>query len=198
MGSRMKRVGIIGLVAASLGGAVVSGSLALASHPTVTACGGSSWRLTTLSDQDRAKVILKPRSTTIGAIVARGTPSPLPRRRTTPFQRQTWQVIAQIAEYHLSGDVIHLALSDDNTYVDGAIPAPSCVPSTSRVRSSIVRTWTKFTSDCGHPTEKSQPLGAVAYITGIGSWTSARGHGLAPNGAALSPVTGLRIVAGCG
>jgi hypothetical protein len=195
----MKRVGIIGVVvAASLGGALVSRSLALGSRPAAAACGGSSWRLGTLSDRDRGRVSLKPRSTTIGAIVARGTPSPLPHRRTTPFQRQSWQIIAQIAEYHLSGDVIHLTLSDDNTYVDGTIPAPSCVPSTSRAKDAIVRTWTKFTSDCGHPTDKSQPLGAVAYITGVGAWTAARGHGLAPNGATLSPVTNLRIVAGCG
>lgn len=193
----MKRVGIIGLLAASLGGVVASTSLGLASRPNAAVCGGPAWRLTTLSDKDRGKVVLAPRSTTIGAIVARGTPHPLPLRRTTPFQRHSWQVIAQITEYHLTGDVVHLALSDDNTYVDAAIPAPSCLTSVSRAKSSIVGTWTKFTSNCGHPSEKSQPLGAVAYVTGVGAWTAQRGHGFAPNGAMLSPVTSLRIVAGC-
>jgi hypothetical protein len=193
----VKRVGIIGLLAASLGSIVVSGSLAFASRPDANACGGLLWRLTTLSDQDRGKVVLSPRSTTIGGMVARGTPQPLPRRRSTPFQRQTWEVIAQIVDYHLTGNVLHMSLADDNTYVDAAIPAPSCIPSTARARAAVIRTWTKFTSDCGHPTDRSQPLGAVAYVTGVGAWTGARGPGVAPNGASLSPVTGLRIVAGC-
>jgi hypothetical protein len=176
---------------------IVSASMAVASRPSGASCGGALWRLGTLSDQDRAKVSLKARSTTIGAIVARSTPQPLPRRRTTQFQRQTWQVIAQIADFHLVGDVIHMSLSDDNTYVDATIPAPSCLPSSARARAAIIRTWTKFTSDCGHPTDHDQPLGAVVFVTGVGAWSPRRGQGVAPNGAALSPVTGLRIVAGC-
>jgi hypothetical protein len=194
----MKRVGIIGLLGGSLAVAIVSASHAFASSRGATACGGSTWRLGTLSDQDRSKVALTPRSTTIGAIVARGTPQPLPRRRTTPFQRQTWQVPAEIAEFHLTGNVVHLTLSDQKVYLDAAIPAPSCLSSSSRARSAIINTWTKLTSDCRlHPTDHSQSLGWVAYVTGVGAWTASRGHGSAPNGAALSPVTGLRIVAGC-
>jgi hypothetical protein len=194
----MKRVGIIGLLGGSLAVAIVSASHAFASSRGAAACGGSTWRMATLSDQDRSKVVLNPRQTTIGAIVARGTPQPLPRRRTTPFQRQTWQVVAEIAEYHLAGNVIHLTLSDQQVYLDASIPAPSCLPSKTRARSAIVGAWNKFTNDCGrHPTDKSQPLGWVAYVTGVGAWSLARGHGVAPNGAALSPVTGLRIVAGC-
>jgi hypothetical protein len=188
----------MGILAAALGGVVTATSLAHAQRPSATACGGSTWRLTTLSDPQRNQVALGPRSTTIGAIVARGTPQPLPHRRSTPFQRQTWTVIGQIAEFKLIGNVIHLALSDDGTYVDGSLPSPSCLPLTTRARAAIVAAWTSFTNQCGHhPTDKYQPLGAVAYITGVGSWTNARGHGLAPNGAALGPVTGLRIIAGC-
>ena len=193
----MKRVGVIGLLAGLLAATVVSASLAIASRPNAASCGGAAWRLSTLSDQDRGKVSLTPRKTTIGALVARATPPLLPRRRTTPFQRQTWEVIAQIAEVRLVGSVIHLSLSDDNTYVDATLPAPSCLLTTARARSSMIRTWTRFTSECGRPADHNQPLGAVAYVTGVGGWTAARGHGFAPNGAALSPVTGLRIVAGC-
>jgi len=195
----VKRVGLIGLLGASLATAIVSASMAFASRPNAASCGGALWRLTTLSDRDRGKVALSPRPTTIGAIVGRGTPRPLPRRRTTAFQRQTWEVVAQITEYRLAGGVLHLTLSDDNTYVDATIPVPSCLPATARARSSIIAAWTKFISDCGHPTDRSQPLGAVAYVSGVGFWSSVRtGHGVAPNGAALSPVTGFRFVAGCG
>ena len=195
----MKRVGIIGLLGASLAAAIVSASMAFASRSNAASCGGALWRLTTLSDRDRSKVTLSPRPTTIGAIVARGIPRPLPRRRTTTFQRQTWEVVAQITEYRLAGGVLHLTLSDDNTYVDATIPAPSCLPVTARARNSIIRAWTQFTSTCGHPTDHSQPLGAVAYVRGVGFWSGVRtGHGVAPNGATLSPVTGFRVVAGCG
>ena len=196
----MKRVGIIGLLVASIGAPVVSASIGSASVPTATACGGVQWRLATLSDPDRAKVALSPRETTIGAIVARATPKPIPtRRRTTAYQKRTWQVAAQITDYRLVGNVLHLTLSDQHTYVDAAIPAPSCLPATARARTALIAAWRKFTTDCGHPSDQRQPLGAVGYVSGVGSWSTVRtGPGVAPNGATLSPVTGLRFVAGCG
>jgi hypothetical protein len=195
----MKRVGIIGLLAASVAAPVVSASRGSASVPRAATCGGVQWRLTTLSDPDRAKVALSPRGTTIGGIAARATPRPIPtRRRTTTFQKQTWQVAAQITEYRLVGNVIHLALSDQHTYVDAAIPAPSCLPASARARAAMIAAWRKFTTDCGHPSEQWQPLGAVGYVSGVGSWSTAHtGPGVAPNGATLSPVTGFRFVAGC-
>src|SRR5262249_2160092 len=151
-------------------------------------------------DPDRAKVVLAPRGTTIGKIVMRTTPQPIPtRRRTTSFQRQNWQVAAQITEYRLVGNVVHLSLSDQHTYVDAMIPAPSCLPARARARSAMIAAWRKFTTDCGHPSEQKQNLGAVGYVSGVGSWSTAHtGPGVAPNGATLSPVTGFRFVAGCG
>jgi hypothetical protein len=196
----VKRVGIIGVLAASLATPVVSASIGSASAPSAAACGGVQWRLTTFSDPDRAKVVLSPRATTIGGIAARATPRTIPtRRRPTAFQRQTWQVAAQITDYHLVGNVVHITLSDQHTYVDAAIPAPSCLPATARARTAMIAAWRKFTTDCGHPSEQRQPLGAVGYVSGVGSWSTVRsGPGSAPNGATLSPVTGFRFVAGCG
>jgi hypothetical protein len=196
----MRRVGIIGLLAASLATPVVSVSRGSASVPSAAMCGGVQWRLSTLSDRDRAKVALSPRATTIGGIAARATPRPIPtRRRTTAYQKQAWQVAAQITEYRLVGNVIHLTLSDQHTYVDAAIPAPSCLPTSARARTAMITAWRKFTTDCGHPSEQRQPLGAVGYVSGVGSWSTVHtGPGVAPNGATLSPVTGFRFVAGCG
>jgi hypothetical protein len=196
----VRRVGIIGVLAASLATPVVSASIGSASAPSAAACGGVQWRLTTFSDPDRAKVVLSPRATTIGGIAARATPRTIPtRRRPTAFQRQTWQVAAQITDYHLVGNIVHITLSDQHTYVDAAIPAPSCLPATARARSAMIASWRKFTTDCGHPSEQRQPLGAVGYVSGVGSWSTVRsGPGNAPNGATLSPVTGFRFVAGCG
>jgi hypothetical protein len=196
----MKRVGIIGLLAALLATPAVSASHGSASVPSAVSCGGVQWRLNTLSDRDRQKVVLSPRSTTIGGIVARPTPRPIPtQRRTTTFQKRTWQVAAQITDYHLVGNVLHLSLSDQHTYVDATIPAPSCLPAATRARSSIIAAWRKFTTDCGHPSEQRQPLGAVGTVSGVGSWSTVHtGVGVAPNGATLSPVTGFRFAAGCG
>jgi hypothetical protein len=194
----MRRVGLIGLLGASIAATSISASLASASHPSAAMCGGVFWRLTTLSDRDRGKVALTPRPTTIGAIAARPAPQRIPLRRTTSFQRRTWQVAAQITDYHLVGNVLHLRLSDDGTYVDATIPSPSCLPAVTRARSAIIRAWTKFTTDCGHPADRSQPLGAVGYVTGVGLWSTVRTGQVAPNGATLSPVTGFRFVAGCG
>jgi hypothetical protein len=197
----VKRVGIIGVLAASLATPVVSASIGSASAPSAATCGGVQWRLTTFSDPDRAKVVLSPRATTIGAIVGRTTPQPIPtRRRTTSFQKRTWQVAAQITDYRLVGNVIHIGLSDQRTYLDAAIPAPSCLPATARARTAMIAAWRRFTTDCRvHPSDQKQPLGAVGYVSGVGSWSTVHtGPGVAPNGATLSPVTGFRFVAGCG
>lgn len=196
----MRRVGIIGVLAASLATPVVSASIGSASAPSAAACGGVQWRLTTLSDPDRGEVVLSPRGTTIGGIVARASPRTIPtRRRTTAFQKQTWQVAAQITDYRLIGNVVHITLSDQHTYVDAAIPSPSCLPATARARTAIIAAWKKFTTDCGHPMDQRQPLGAVGYVSGVGSWSTVHtGPGVAPNGATLTPVTGFRFVAGCG
>jgi hypothetical protein len=62
----------------------------------------------------------------------------------------------------------------------------------------MIAVWTLFTTKCGHPTGDWQPLGAVAYVGGVGFWSGARsGRGIAPNGAELHPVTDFRPVAGC-
>jgi hypothetical protein len=193
-----KRLGLIGLVVASIAAAVVSASAALTTRPTAARCGGQTWHMSTLSDAQRRAVALTPKTTTIGALTGRDAPRRQPGRRSTSFQRQTWQVIAQVTGYRLNASVLELTLFDAGGYMKATLPAPSCLPSTTRARTQIIKTWTKFVNDCGHPADHSQPLGAVGYISGVGFWGRAHaGAGLAPNGAQLSPVTGLRFVAGC-
>jgi len=196
--SNTKRMGLVGLLGASIAVAVVSASAAVTARPSAARCGGATWRLATLSDAHRAAVALLPKTTTIGAIAQRGSPRRLPSTRSTSFQKQTWQVIAQVTTYHLEANVLELTLFDAGVYIKAALPAPSCLPSTTRARTKIVQAWTKFISDCGHPTDHPQSLGAVGYISGVGFWSRAHaGPGLAANGAELRPVTALRFVAGC-
>jgi hypothetical protein len=167
--------------------------------PRAADCGGNLWRLKTLSDPGRNAVNLAGRSTTIAAIAARHAPSRVPTRRTTPFQKQTWDVVAQITEYRAEEGELRLVLFDHDQYMNVVVPTPGCLSSASRARTDIASTYRDFVTSCGKPNDSWQPLGAVAYVRGVGYWSQRRtAHGTAANGAELHPVTGLRIVAGCG
>lgn len=185
-------------VAASVRAAPRPGSR-FATAPSAARCGGALWHLKTLSDRDRGTVSLTPKPTTIGAILERSAPRRISTRRSTAFQRQVWQVAAQITRFWREGNELRLELYDHGGYMNAVIPAPSCLPSSSRARSAIASTWQMFMKDCGAATKAIQSLGAVVTVAGVGYWSQNRGqHGQAPNGAELHPVTGLRPVAGCG
>jgi hypothetical protein len=184
------------LLAASAGG--VAASARARSAPAATNCGGTLWRLKTFSDAARTAVALAPKSTTIGAIVGRPYPRPVPRKRRTAFQRQTWEVVAQVTVFRMEDAGLRLILFDHGAYVNAVIPTPSCLGKTSRARTAMTAAWKAFLSQCAHPTRDWQSLGAIVYVRGIGLWSERRGErGAAPNGAELYPVTGFRIVAGC-
>jgi hypothetical protein len=167
--------------------------------PTAGRCGGQLWRLKTLSDPGRRVVSLTPKTTTIGAIVQKPYPRPVPTKRRTAFQRQTWEVVAQITAFRLEDAGLRLVLYDDGAYVNAVVPTPGCLSKTSRARDAITGTWSKLGTSCAaHASRDWQPLGAVAYVSGVGFWSERRpDRGAASNGAELYPVTGFRIVVGC-
>jgi hypothetical protein len=178
--------------------------------PNAARCGGTLWRMKTMSDIQRRSVRLIPAGTEIGAISKRPYPRPTPRRRRTPYQRQTWEVVAQVTNYRTeAGGGIRLILFDAGTYMNAVIPAPSCLSARTRGRAQIAAAWRHFVVDCGTPRLDWQPLGAIVYIHGVGFWSQrsrprrggarngADRRGGARNGAELHPVTGFRIVAGC-
>lgn len=195
----MRRIGLIVLVLA-VGATAAAIAPTATPKPSAQACGGILWRLKTFSDRGRERVDLNVRQTTIAAIGARRFPRPLPRSRRTSFQRQTWEVVAQITEYRLDGNELRLVLFDDHDYMNAVIPAPWCLSRTTRARDTISSVWSRFFAACGHAQRAWQPQGAVVYIRGVGFWSSRfkERRGKAPNGAELHPVTGLRPVAGCG
>jgi hypothetical protein len=156
-------------------------------------------KLKTLSDPERKLVRLHPRQTTIAAIGAPAAPHPTPLRRRTGFQRQAWQVVAQIVQFRLLPDgSIELVLYDDNAYVRAGLPAPKCLSSSSRARRAILATRAQFAARCGDPKPGWQDLGAVVNVAGVGFWSGRRlTSQAAPNGAELQPLTNLRLIAGC-
>jgi hypothetical protein len=201
----MKQARLMGLMAFVAGACALAASVHAApgrhagTAPSAARCGGSLWRLKTFSDRDRNAVNMTPKSTTIGAIAQRPAPARIPTRRSTSFQKQVWQVAAQITRYWRDGNELRLELYDHNSYMNAVVPSPSCLPSTARSRTSMIATWDMFMNDCGRATKAIQSLGAIMTVTGVGYWSQNRGqHGQAPNGAELHPVTSLRPVVGCG
>jgi hypothetical protein len=195
----MRRLALIALfVTVAAMAASVATTAAL--RPSAQTCGGMLWRMKTFSDAQRQRVETAPHLTTIADLIQRPFPHPLPRSRRTKFQRQTFEVIASITEYRLDGNELRLVLFDHGSYMNAVVPAPACLSKGTRKRDAIAAVWSSFFPSCGRPLPSWQPQGAVAYVSGVGFWSSRfkqRRHA-APNGAELHPVTGLRPVAGCG
>jgi hypothetical protein len=195
----MKRIGILVLLVglAAMAATVVSTA---AFKPNARSCGGLLWRMKTFSDRQKNLVRLNPLQTTIEEISERPFPVPLPRTRSTKFQRQVYTVVAQVTEYRMDGNELRLVLFDHGAYMNAVIPSPQCLPRTTRARDQLVDAWNTFVSTCGRPMASWQPQGAVVYVSGIGFWSSRfkPRRGAARNGAELHPVTGFRSVAGCG
>src|SRR5215210_2918982 len=166
--------------------AAVAASARTAQAPSPARCGGQLWRMKTLSDAARKSVALDPKTTTIGSIADKPYPRPVPRKRRTTFQRQNWEVVAVITAFRLDDAGMRLILFDDGAYVNAVIPTPACLGAASRARSSMTSAWNSFATTCGRGTREWQPLGAVAYVSGIGFWSQRdNDRGAARNGAEL-------------
>jgi len=167
-----------------------------------TACGGTLWRLMTLSDVDRMKVNLHPEQTTIAAIAALHDPRSIIPRRTTAFQRQVWRMRAVVDRYRIAsnGEIILILYSiDTGHFMDAYLPAKRCLVPKSRDRTGMLSARSAFTSKCPTVTAAWQLLGITVEVGGVGYWNPVRTtRGSLPNGAELRPITNLKIVTGCG
>lgn len=191
---------VVALLALSGLTVAVSGTEAEpAARATATRCESALAALKTLSDPQRRLVNLRPRPTTIRAINSLPMPQPTPTRRNNPFERQVWRVRALIVKDRLDEDGdIRVILSDRSAYMIAELPAPACLPQTTRARGAIIRARRRFKQGCGTPGRAWTNQGAVAYFSGVGFWDLPdRQTGHATNYAELHPVTGVRFVAGC-
>ena len=194
----MKRTGFVVLIVVGLATAAATASGHETATPNAARCGGTLWRLKTLSDIGRWRVRLTPEVTTIGDIGKRASPRLVPRVRRTHYQRQAWEVVAQVTQFRLESGGLRLVLYDAGSYLNAVIPLPSCLSAKTRARPQLAAVWKQFVGACAQPTSSWQPLGAIAYVGGVGFWSQKRTiRGAARNGAELHPVTDIRIVAGC-
>lgn len=167
-----------------------------------TWCGGTRWKLMTLSDALASKVVWAPAATSIPAIAALTVPHRYPPVRHTHFELQRWQVTLVIERYRLqSNGEIALELYDipSSTYMNAYLPNPHCLSTQTRDRKAILSARRLFVRDCKLPPTYWWPLGASVRMTGVGYWNPTKTTlGALGNGAELRPVTGITLINGCG
>jgi hypothetical protein len=165
-------------------------------------CGGTLWKLMTLSDTSKSAVNWTPVQTGIADIAKLTAPTRILASRNNSFEKQRWQVTAVIERYRVqSNGEIALELNDiyTSTYMNAYMPNPSCLSKNTRARTDILAARTAFTNTCGAPAQTWKPLGATVTVSGVGFWNPVKTTlGALGNGAELRPVTSFTLVQGCG
>ena len=203
----MKRVVFAAAVVAAL---VVVAAPVAARHSARTGqaagtwCGGTLWKLMTLSDAQRWTVYPVPLRTSIPAIAALAPPKRILASRTGAFfEQQVWEMRVVIERYRLqSNGEIALELYDipSSKYMNAYMPNPNCLsPTQTSYRSRILAARSAFTKACPTPTPAWQMLGATVQLAGVGFWNPVKTTlGALGNGAELRPVTHFNLLQGCG
>jgi hypothetical protein len=160
----------------------------------------------TLSDLTRYVVYPAPAPTSIPVIASFAPPKRIVASRGRSFglgfEQAVWQLTLVIERYRLqSNGEIALELYDipSSMYMNAYLPNPKCLTASTLFRSQILAARNAFTKACPAPTPAWQMLGASVTLTGVGFWNPVKTTlGALGNGAELRPVTGLKIINGCG
>src|ERR1700704_2372495 len=146
------------LVDRSLGGPrmrfVLAAAAALAALPAAFAvpagahvsapgpqCGGTLWKMMTLSDTGKTAVHWVPSATTIPDIAKLSAPAKITTARSSAFQKQVWKLTAVIQSYRQASNgelVFQLFDINSSLYMNAYMPSPSCLPSKARGRAPMV------------------------------------------------------------
>ncbi len=165
-------------------------------------CGGTLWKLMTLSDTGKSAVHWTPAATSISDIAKLTAPKKITTARSTAFQKQVWKFTAVLQSYRVASNgeiVFQLFDISTSTYMNAYLPSSACLPTTARGRAQILATRNSFLSQCPAATGDWQPLGATADLTGVGFWNPVKTTaGALKNGAELRPLLSLSITQGCG
>jgi hypothetical protein len=165
-------------------------------------CGGTLWRLETLSDRLNRSVDLHGKPTSLPAIASLDRPARIAAARSTPFQRQVWRMRVVVDRYRIAsnGEIV-LVLYDIESalYMNAYLASPGCLGQRARDRTGMIAARRALTSRCPPVQAAWQFLGASVEIAGVGFWNPSRAtRGALPNGAELRPLTNFKIVSGCG
>lgn len=143
------------------------------------------------SDSTRFKVSTTVVATSISYLRGRTKPTTYPRtRRVGGPEYHTYRVHAFLTQYKIQPDGdIHFVIKDSSgRSMIAEIPLGSCVPTTSRWKSAIASTRSRFTHTL-HTTTSWHYLHKAIVVKGIGFFDQVHGqNGVAPNGIELHPV----------
>lgn len=162
-------------------------------------CGVEAWAVKTLSDSAAHDVDLRPRPTSVAALVALRAPATIGTRMPGAEMR-TWRVRVRMLWQKLEGDSdIHLVLADPRTgeTMIAELPSPGCVGAAAGVAGQMAAARAAFVRACGAPATSFTRLSGTATIDGVAFFDVAHGQrGAAPNQVELHPV--LRFTPGVG
>jgi hypothetical protein len=166
-------------------------------------CGGTLWKVMTLSDAAKKSVQWSPSATSIPDIAKVAAPAKVTTARNNMFVKHVWKLNPVIIERYrmASNGEIVLELFDigSATYMNAYMPAPDCLSSAARGRGQMIATRNSFTSQCPAVTTDWQMLGATADVSGVGFWNPVKTTlGALKSGAELRPLVSLNIKQGCG
>jgi hypothetical protein len=200
--ARLTQMLALALVAAAACVLAVTASARPKNLPPGSWCGGTLWRLMTLSDPMRKTVDLQGTPTTIADIAKLDAPARAPQSRSTQFQRHVWRMRTVVDRYRVAsnGEIVLILFSIDSAqYMDAYMPNPHCLGPDARDRTGMLAARQELTAHCAKATPAWQLVGLTVDIGGVGFWNPNRTtRGALPNGAELRPVTNFKVVNGCG
>jgi hypothetical protein len=182
--------------------ACVAAATAPAKVAPGTWCGGTLWRLMTLSDPQRQAVQLRGTASSIADISKLQRPPRTPQTRATGFQRHVWRLRTVIDRYRIAsnGEIVLILYSIDSAqYMNAYLPNPNCLGPRARDRTGMIAARKQLTEHCPFVRPLWQLLGVTVDLAGVGFWNSTGAtRGALQNGAELRPLTNFKIVNGCG
>jgi hypothetical protein len=189
--------------AAALAALTAAFALPAGAHVSVAGpqCGGTLWKLMTLSDTGKTAVHWSPAATSIADISKLTAPAKITTSRSA-FEKQVWGFTTVLQSYRMASNgeiVFQLFDVPTSSYMNAYLPSAACLPTATRGRAQILATRNAFLKQCPAPKGTWQPLGATASLSGVGFWNPVRTTpGAQKNGAELRPLLGLSITQGCG
>ena len=189
--------------AAALAALTAAFALPAGAHVSVAGpqCGGTLWKLMTLSDVGKTAVHWSPAATSIADISKLTAPAKITTSRSA-FEKQVWGFTTVLQSYRMASNgeiVFQLFDVPTSSYMNAYLPSAACMPAATRGRAQILATRNAFLKQCPAPKATWQPLGATASLSGVGFWNPVKTTpGAQKNGAELRPLLGLSITQGCG
>src|SRR5207237_3208749 len=138
---------VVGMVSA---GAVAAGLGAAPERPVSgPACGGTLWRLLTMSDAGVDGVQLPSVSTTIAEIAALKRPARIGLSRATAFQKHVWRLQVVVDRYRIAsnGEIVFVLYSiATGQYMNAYVANPHCLTEKTRDRPGPIAATPSFTT----------------------------------------------------